>query len=287
MKGTSYLVFLVLPSLLMVFSDVWRICCMVDFLVYFISTFSWWRCGSFDCKGQHETSQKSAAKSSWSPTLAGCTTDHKLPLATISNRARAKLDTLKSFLLSVPGSSFLPCLLREHHGACPSLSTTRPIQQYNEDLDNFRNNSKLASAQEHPYALPPDHPDHPDHVNNLLNCCDADTHNLLHSMDSLILTSMAKPEYTKIDMPPVYPYPSTNAILQGGRGSQLIFWFYFVNLWLVWNILVSPDIIILLHGYFNFIEKGVALYLIHYERIQWPFRGRELAVTLTGKCKML
>lgn len=103
-------------------------------------------------------------------------------------------------------------MIREHHGACPNLSTTRPIQQYNEDLDNLRNNSKLASAQEHPYTLAPDHPDH---VNNLLNCCDTDTHTLLHSMDSLILTSMAKPEYTAIDMPPVYPYPSTNAVLQG------------------------------------------------------------------------
>ncbi|XP_035990059.1 voltage-dependent P/Q-type calcium channel subunit alpha-1A, partial [Fundulus heteroclitus] len=85
---------------------------------------------------------------------------------------------------------------KEHHSTCPSLSTTRPIQQYNEDLDNFRNNSKLASAHEHPYDLPPDHPDHPDHLNNLLNCHDADTHTLLHSMDSLILTSMAKPDYT-------------------------------------------------------------------------------------------
>lgn len=105
-------------------------------------------------------------------------------------------------------------IFREHHSTGPNLSTTRPIQQYNEDLDNFRNNSKLASAHEHPYDLPPDHPDH---VNNLLNCRDADTHTLLHSMDSLILTSMAKPEYTTIDMPPVYPYPSTNAILQGER----------------------------------------------------------------------
>ncbi|TKS68652.1 Voltage-dependent P/Q-type calcium channel subunit alpha-1A [Collichthys lucidus] len=109
---------------------------------------------------------------------------------------------------------------KEHHSTCPSLSTTRPIQQHNEDLDNFRNNSKLASAHEHPYALPPDHPDHPDHVNNLLNCRDADTHTLLHSMDSLILTSMAKPEYTKIDMPPVYPYPSTNAILQVNKNAN-------------------------------------------------------------------
>ncbi|XP_014851071.1 PREDICTED: voltage-dependent P/Q-type calcium channel subunit alpha-1A isoform X18 [Poecilia mexicana] len=109
---------------------------------------------------------------------------------------------------------------KEHHSTCPSLSTTRPIQQYNEDLDNFRNNSKLASAQEHPYDLPPDHPDHPDHLNNLLNCHDTDTHTLLHSMDSLILTSMAKPEYTAIDMPPVYPYPSTNAILQVNKNAN-------------------------------------------------------------------
>ncbi|XP_054865938.1 calcium channel, voltage-dependent, P/Q type, alpha 1A subunit, b isoform X12 [Amphiprion ocellaris] len=109
---------------------------------------------------------------------------------------------------------------KEHHSTGPNLSTTRPIQQYNEDLDNFRNNSKLASAHEHPYALPPDHPDHPDHVNNLLNCRDADTHTLLHSMDSLILTSMAKPEYTTIDMPPVYPYPSTNAILQVNKNAN-------------------------------------------------------------------
>ncbi|XP_069545599.1 calcium channel, voltage-dependent, P/Q type, alpha 1A subunit, b isoform X10 [Brachyistius frenatus] len=109
---------------------------------------------------------------------------------------------------------------KEHHSTGPSLSTARPIQQYNEDLDNFRNNSKLANAHEHPYALPPDHPDHPDHVNNLLNCRDADTHTLLHSMDSLILTSMAKPEYTTIDMPPVYPYPSTNAILQVNKNAN-------------------------------------------------------------------
>uniref|UniRef100_A0A669E9C0 Voltage-dependent P/Q-type calcium channel subunit alpha-1A n=1 Tax=Oreochromis niloticus TaxID=8128 RepID=A0A669E9C0_ORENI len=108
----------------------------------------------------------------------------------------------------------------EHHSTGPSLSTTRPIQQYNEDLDNFRNNSKLANAHEHPYALPPDHPDHPDHVNNLLNCRDADTHTLLHSMDSLILTSMVKPDYTAIEMPPVYPYPSTNAILQVNKNAN-------------------------------------------------------------------
>lgn len=111
-------------------------------------------------------------------------------------------------------------LFREHHGPALSLSTTRPIQQYNEDLDNFRNNSKLAIAHEHPYALPPDHPDHPDHINNLLNCRDSDTHTLLHSMDSLILTSMVKPDYTAIDMPPVYPYPSTNAILQSEYSQE-------------------------------------------------------------------
>lgn len=121
---------------------------------------------------------------------------------------------------SVTSQSNLPPSLprspsvREHHSSGPSLSTTRPIQQHNEDLDNFRNNSKLAGAHEHPYALPPDH------INNLLNCRDSDTHTLLHSMDSLILTSMAKPEYTAIDMPPVYPYPSTNAILQGERLDQ-------------------------------------------------------------------
>ncbi|KAG7485905.1 voltage-dependent P Q-type calcium channel subunit alpha-1A [Solea senegalensis] len=109
---------------------------------------------------------------------------------------------------------------KEHHSTGPSLSTTRPVQQYNEDLDNFRNNSKLASAHEHEYDLPPDHPDHPDHINNLLNCRDADTHTLLHSMDSLILTSMAKPDYTTIDLPPVYPYPSTNAILQVNKNAN-------------------------------------------------------------------
>ncbi|XP_037546484.1 voltage-dependent P/Q-type calcium channel subunit alpha-1A [Nematolebias whitei] len=109
---------------------------------------------------------------------------------------------------------------KEHCSAGPSLSTTRPIQQYNEDLDNFRNNSKLASAHEHPYTLPPDHPDHPTHLNNLLNYHDTDTHTLLHSMDSLILTSMAKPDYTTIDMPPVYPYPSTNAILQVNKNAN-------------------------------------------------------------------
>ncbi|KAF7652808.1 hypothetical protein LDENG_00091470 [Lucifuga dentata] len=109
---------------------------------------------------------------------------------------------------------------REHHSSGPSLSTTRPIQQHNEDLDNLRNNSKLAATHEHPYALPPHHPDHPEHINNMLNCCDADTHTLLHSMDSLILTSMAKPEYTAIDMPPVYPYPSTNAILQVNKNAN-------------------------------------------------------------------
>lgn len=115
-------------------------------------------------------------------------------------------------ILVVHDSSASSSTTREHHSTGLSLSTTRPVQQYNEDLDNFRNNSKLAIAQENPYALPQDHPDH---VNNLLNCCDADTHTLLHSMDSLILSSMAKPQYTSIDMPPVYPYPSTNAVLQG------------------------------------------------------------------------
>ncbi|XP_061626651.1 calcium channel, voltage-dependent, P/Q type, alpha 1A subunit, b isoform X3 [Phyllopteryx taeniolatus] len=104
---------------------------------------------------------------------------------------------------------------KEPHSAGPSLSTTRPIQQHNEDLDNLRNNSKLASR---PYDLPP--PDDPDHVNNLLNCCNADTHTFLHSMDSLILSSMAKPDYTSIDMPPVYPYPSTNAILQVNKNAN-------------------------------------------------------------------
>lgn len=106
----------------------------------------------------------------------------------------------------------------------------RPIQQRNEDLDNLRNNSKLASR---PYDLPP--PDEPEHVNNLLNCCDANTHTLLRSMDSLILSSMAKTDYTSIDMPPVYPYPSTNAILQGvttfvfqldGTGVHPNFWYF-------------------------------------------------------------
>ncbi|XP_076023740.1 LOW QUALITY PROTEIN: voltage-dependent P/Q-type calcium channel subunit alpha-1A-like, partial [Genypterus blacodes] len=103
---------------------------------------------------------------------------------------------------------------REHHSSGPSLSTTRPIQQHNEDLDNFRNNSKLAGGQARPYSLPPDH------INNLLNCCDSDTHTLLHSMDSLILTSMAKPDYTTVDMPPMYPYPSTNAILQVNKNAN-------------------------------------------------------------------
>ncbi|XP_068460360.1 calcium channel, voltage-dependent, P/Q type, alpha 1A subunit, b isoform X4 [Clinocottus analis] len=108
---------------------------------------------------------------------------------------------------------------REHHSTGPSLSTARPVQQHNEDLDNFRNNSKLAGARELPYGLlPPDR--HPEHVNNLLNRRDADTLTLIHSMDSLILTSMAKPEYTKIDMPPVYPYPSTNAILQVNKNAN-------------------------------------------------------------------
>uniref|UniRef100_A0AAV2L8R1 Uncharacterized protein n=1 Tax=Knipowitschia caucasica TaxID=637954 RepID=A0AAV2L8R1_KNICA len=101
---------------------------------------------------------------------------------------------------------------REHHSL--GLSTTRPIQQYNESLDNLRNNSRLCEL---PYTLPPDHPDH---LNNLLNARDSDTHTLLHSMDSLILTSLAKPEYTAIHMPPVYPYPSTNAILQVNKNAN-------------------------------------------------------------------
>ncbi|XP_056135694.1 calcium channel, voltage-dependent, P/Q type, alpha 1A subunit, b [Lampris incognitus] len=109
------------------------------------------------------------------------------------------------------------CNRREHHGSGPSLSTTRPIQQHNEDLDNFRNNSKLAGTHEHLHTLPPDHPDH---INNLLNRREADTHALLHSMDSLILTSMAKPDYMAVDMPPIYPYPSTNAILQVNRNAN-------------------------------------------------------------------
>ena len=103
-------------------------------------------------------------------------------------------------------------IIREHHGSGPCLSTTRPIQQHSEDLDNLRNNSKLLGG------LPPPPPPATaaDHINNLLNRC-SDAEALLYSMDSLILTSMAaKPEYTAVDMmPPVYPYPSTNAILQG------------------------------------------------------------------------
>ncbi|CDQ84625.1 unnamed protein product [Oncorhynchus mykiss] len=40
-------------------------------------------------------------------------------------------------------------------------------------------------------------------------------------MDSLILTSMAKPAHTVVDMmPPVYPYPSTNAILQVNKNAN-------------------------------------------------------------------
>ncbi|XP_037103743.1 calcium channel, voltage-dependent, P/Q type, alpha 1A subunit, b isoform X3 [Syngnathus acus] len=96
---------------------------------------------------------------------------------------------------------------REQQGAGPSLSTTRPIRQDEEDLDNLRNNSKLASR--------------PQHVDNPLKRCDAaDTHALLRSMDSLILSSMAKPDYTGVDLPPVYPYPSTNAVLQVNKNAN-------------------------------------------------------------------
>ncbi|KAL1005728.1 hypothetical protein UPYG_G00063240 [Umbra pygmaea] len=109
---------------------------------------------------------------------------------------------------------------KEHHGSGPILSSARPIlrqdSQYSEDLDNLRNNSKLQSTS---HTLHPLHPDHPDHVNNLLNrSVTAETR--LHSMDSLILTSMAKPAHTVVDMPPVYPYPSTNAILQVNKNAN-------------------------------------------------------------------
>ena len=96
-----------------------------------------------------------------------------------------------------------------HHGSGPNLSTSRPVQQHSEDLDNLRNNSKLAHTVHTQQPLPPDHPEH---LNNLLNQRDADTHSLLHSSDSIIFTSLAKAEYTAVDMPPVYPYPSTNEI---------------------------------------------------------------------------
>ncbi|XP_045548030.1 voltage-dependent P/Q-type calcium channel subunit alpha-1A [Salmo salar] len=108
---------------------------------------------------------------------------------------------------------------KDHHCGGPNLSTARPIlrqdSQYSEDLDNLLNNSKLHSNTLHP--LPPDHPDL---VNNFLNrSVTADTHH--HSMDSLILTSMAKPAHTVVDMmPPVYPYPSTNAILQVNKNAN-------------------------------------------------------------------
>ncbi|XP_064856757.1 voltage-dependent P/Q-type calcium channel subunit alpha-1A-like [Oncorhynchus nerka] len=109
--------------------------------------------------------------------------------------------------------------LGDHHCSGPNLSTARPIlrqdSQYREDLDNLLNNSKL-----HDHTLHPLPPDHPDLVNNLLNhSVTADTHH--HSMDSLILTSMAKPAHTVVDMmPPVYPYPSTNAILQVNKNAN-------------------------------------------------------------------
>ncbi|XP_042161441.1 calcium channel, voltage-dependent, P/Q type, alpha 1A subunit, b [Oncorhynchus tshawytscha] len=108
---------------------------------------------------------------------------------------------------------------KDHHCSGPNLSTARPIlrqdSQYREDLDNLLNNSKL-----HDHTLHPLPPDHPDLVNNLLNrSVTADTHH--HSMDSLILTSMAKPGHTVVDMmPPVYPYPSTNAILQVNKNAN-------------------------------------------------------------------
>ncbi|XP_052382047.1 voltage-dependent P/Q-type calcium channel subunit alpha-1A-like [Oncorhynchus keta] len=108
---------------------------------------------------------------------------------------------------------------KDHHCSGPNLSTARPIlrqdSQYREDLDNLLNNSKL-----HDHTLHPLPPDHPDLVNNLLNrSVTADTHH--HSMDSLILTSMAKPAHTVVDMmPPVYPYPSTNAILQVNKNAN-------------------------------------------------------------------
>ncbi|KAJ8001686.1 hypothetical protein DPEC_G00172030, partial [Dallia pectoralis] len=103
---------------------------------------------------------------------------------------------------------------KDHHNSGPNVSTARPILQqdgqYSEDLDNLRNNSKL--QHDHDATQP-------EHVNNLLNrSVTTDTH--LHSMDSLILTSMAKPTHTVVDMPPMYPYPSTNAILQVNKNAN-------------------------------------------------------------------
>ncbi|CAL8332900.1 unnamed protein product [Lota lota] len=112
--------------------------------------------------------------------------------------------------------------------APPSLSTTRPIQAHqSEDLDNLRNNSKLAAttnalnAMTALTAVPMPPP--LDHINNLLNRQEPpaeEVHSLLRSMDSLILTSLAKPHYTAVSMPPVYPYPSTNAILQVNKNAN-------------------------------------------------------------------
>ncbi|KAJ3614533.1 hypothetical protein NHX12_018105, partial [Muraenolepis orangiensis] len=82
------------------------------------------------------------------------------------------------------------------------LSTARPIQQQSEDLDNLRNNSKMAAAANLSCEVAPPPLDH---INNLLNRREPppeEVHSLLRSMDSLILTSLAKPHYT-VSMPPV------------------------------------------------------------------------------------
>ncbi|XP_030207718.1 calcium channel, voltage-dependent, P/Q type, alpha 1A subunit, b isoform X7 [Gadus morhua] len=112
--------------------------------------------------------------------------------------------------------------------APPSLSTARPVQAHqSEDLDNLRNNSKLAATGLQSMAVlsagPLPHAPL-DHINNLLNRQEPppgeEVHSLLRSMDSLILTSLAKPHYTAVTMPPVYPYPSTNAILQVNKNAN-------------------------------------------------------------------
>ncbi|XP_028827231.1 calcium channel, voltage-dependent, P/Q type, alpha 1A subunit, b isoform X6 [Denticeps clupeoides] len=107
---------------------------------------------------------------------------------------------------------------RPRRDSQPSLSTTRPIQQvpsrsesqHSEDLDNFRNNSKLAIV--HEFEPGEDFYSHTEHTNNLLNSCTLETQ---LGDDSLILTDPSK-DHTTIHMPPLYP----NALMQVNKNAN-------------------------------------------------------------------
>ncbi|XP_076838432.1 voltage-dependent P/Q-type calcium channel subunit alpha-1A isoform X3 [Brachyhypopomus gauderio] len=117
---------------------------------------------------------------------------------------------------------------KDGHTGGPTLSTTRPIQktlsrqdsQYSEDLDNVMNN-KLATQPLVPAAARTPGPRSTPHSSLV---------SLANSVHSACLVSVgtesrrspaildAKPEYTAIDMPPVFP--SANAILQVNKNAN-------------------------------------------------------------------